>query len=193
MIEQPVFLLTGPSGSGKTTVCHILLREMPERLAKPVSVTTRVPRAGEVHGRDYYFVTEAEFALMERHWEFLETSIGNGQCYGLTKRELDKIVASGKTPLIVCDTEGVDNYHALGIPYRAVFLYAGHDTLACRILARGSIKGMELGKRLDRAEEENTWYKRRVEEGNTDIKLIRNLEYGLDETIIEVKQHFGLT
>lgn len=191
-MNEMVLLLTGPSGSGKTTVCRALLEEMPERLAKPVSVTTRQPRAGEVHGVDYYFVSTHGFVVMQERGDFLETSIGNGQHYGLLRRELRRIVDSGKTPLIVCDTEGVDNYHALGVPYRAVFLYVERDQLAKRILARGYMTHSEFGERMDRAVEEKVWCGRRLKYDGYHIKRVENREYELDYTLKEVKQCFGL-
>ena len=58
-----LYTLCGLSGSGKTTLLEAVLQQMP-RLARLVTFTTRPPRPGEVPGRDYHFVTEADFQTM---------------------------------------------------------------------------------------------------------------------------------
>lgn len=191
-MDNEVLLLTGPSGSGKTTVCQALLTEFPERLKKPVSTTTRYPRKGEVHGRDYYFVSEQGFELLQKRGDFLETTVGNGQHYGLLKQELEKIFASGKTPLIVCDNEGVEHYQSLGIPYRAVFLNIDRAVLSRRIRARGVIDPDELDRRLDRAMDEKIWYYLQAKQNGYPIQLIENYQYQLNQTVWQAKLFFGL-
>ncbi len=191
-MSKPVFLLTGPSGSGKTSVCYALLDEMSKRLAKPVSTTTRYPRKGEVHGRDYYFVSEQGFDLLQKRGDFLETTVGNGQHYGLLKQELEKIFASGKTPLIVCDTEGIENYQSLGIPYRAVFLNVHQDELSRRIRLRSRVSQSELKQRLDRALSEKFWCGQRARKSLYPIELVENKKDQLNQTVWQIKIYFGL-
>jgi guanylate kinase len=69
-----VVVLSGPSGSGKTTIVERLLHEAPMRLVKSVSATTRSPRAGEVDGDAYYFLSLEDFQARRERGEFLETA-----------------------------------------------------------------------------------------------------------------------
>ena len=77
-------IISGPSGAGKSTVVRKLLEECPLPLTLSVSATTRPPRAGEVDGRDYWFLTSSEFAAKREQGEFLECKevFGRGYWYG---------------------------------------------------------------------------------------------------------------
>src|ERR671935_1275756 len=71
MAEKPVFVVTGPSGAGKGTLIKALLERVPE-LEVAVSATTRLRRQGEEDGREYYFLSDADFARRVAAGEFLE-------------------------------------------------------------------------------------------------------------------------
>ena len=58
---QRIVVLSGPSGSGKTTIVNRLIQESPVKLIKSVSATTRKPRPQEIHGEDYYFLSDDDF------------------------------------------------------------------------------------------------------------------------------------
>ncbi|WP_169747186.1 hypothetical protein [Edaphobacter aggregans] len=62
-MSRTVFLIAGPSGSGKTTLTQALVQRMP-LLTKGITVTTRVPRRGELSGKDYHFVTPTDFGIL---------------------------------------------------------------------------------------------------------------------------------
>jgi guanylate kinase len=66
-----MLVLSSPSGAGKTTISRLML-EQDKKLTISISVTTRLPRPGEVDGRDYFFVTKEKFADMIMNEEFLE-------------------------------------------------------------------------------------------------------------------------
>jgi guanylate kinase len=78
-IAGRVVILSGPSGAGKTTVVRELLRSSPVPLVLSVSATTRGPRAGELDGREYHFLSHAEFAGKRAAGEFLECKEVFGQ------------------------------------------------------------------------------------------------------------------
>ena len=76
-----LFVVSGPSGVGKGTLVA-LLREKRPSLGLTVSATTREPRAGEVDGQSYYFLTEDEFSAKVEAGEFLEWAVVHGHRYG---------------------------------------------------------------------------------------------------------------
>ena len=84
-----VFVITGPSGVGKGTLIAKLLERVPG-LEVSVSATTREPRAGEVDGRDYHFLTAAEFDQRIECEDFLEFATYSGNRYGTLRSEVRK-------------------------------------------------------------------------------------------------------
>ncbi|MCC9609191.1 guanylate kinase [Blastopirellula sp. JC732] len=101
-------ILSGPSGSGKTTVVRKLLGVAEPRLELSVSATTRPPRAGEVDGKDYHFLTTEEFLRRKAAGEFLETFevFGNGYWYGTLRSEVERRLADGISVLLEIDVDG---------------------------------------------------------------------------------------
>lgn len=100
-----VFILSAPSGTGKTTVINGVLERFPE-IFLSVSYTTRAPRAGDVPGRDYHFVTEARFAAMKKKGEFAEWATVHDFCYGTPRRPLDRRIATGRDCFLDIDVQG---------------------------------------------------------------------------------------
>jgi guanylate kinase len=82
-----VFVITGPSGVGKGTLISRLLDRVPE-LELSVSATTRVPREGEIEGRDYHFLDPAEFDRLVREGAFLEHAEYSGNRYGTLRSDV---------------------------------------------------------------------------------------------------------
>ena len=103
-----VVVLSGPSGSGKTTIVERLIRESNVKLVKCVSATTRPPRAGEVEGDAYYFLTDEVFNQRKSNGEFLETAevFGAGYWYGTLKSELDRARQLGGWAFLEIDVQG---------------------------------------------------------------------------------------
>ena len=82
-------MITGPSGVGKGTLIRGLLERCPE-LELAVSATTRAPREGEADGREYHFLTEAEFEDGVGRGEFVEHAVYAGNRYGTLRSELER-------------------------------------------------------------------------------------------------------
>ncbi len=106
MPRKPVFVVTGPSGAGKGTLIRELLARVPE-IELAVSATTRLRRDGEEGGREYHFLSEAEFALRVAAGEFLEhVTYVSGQRYGTLRSELERISARGHASVLELETKG---------------------------------------------------------------------------------------
>lgn len=104
--HQKIIIITAPSGAGKTSITTHLLKTFPE-LAFSVSAATRTPRKDEVHGRDYYFISEKEFQHKIEHDEFVEWEmVYEGKYYGTLKSELSRIWSLGRIPVLDIDVKG---------------------------------------------------------------------------------------
>ena len=90
-------IISGPSGAGKSSVVRALLQECDLPLRLSVSATTRPPRAHEMEGRDYYFLSQEEFAARRARGEFLECKevFGRGDWYGTLKSDVPAGFAQG--------------------------------------------------------------------------------------------------
>ena len=100
-----VFVITGPSGVGKGTLIEQLLERVPE-LELSVSATTREPRAGEVDGRDYHFLTSDEFDRRVEAGEFLEHATYSGNRYGTLREEVERRLAEGRSVVLEIEVQG---------------------------------------------------------------------------------------
>ncbi|MBV8206971.1 MAG: guanylate kinase [Acidobacteria bacterium] len=100
-----IFIISAPSGSGKTTLTNELRRIVPN-LEFSISYTTRPPRGSEHNGREYFFVSRAEFQKMIAHREFLEYAEVFGNYYGTARRFLAEAAAKGKDLLLDIDVQG---------------------------------------------------------------------------------------
>lgn len=103
-----LIVLTGPSGTGKSTILRECFAADP-RLAFSVSHTTRPPRAGEVHGQDYWFVDDATFDQMVAAEAFAEWAPVHTRRYGTSKAEIARLLEAGKDPVFDIDVVGADN------------------------------------------------------------------------------------
>jgi guanylate kinase len=102
-----LIVISGPSGVGKDTVIKRLL-ELDPNLRYSVSCTTRSPRAGEVDGENYRFVSRAEFERLIREGAFLEHATYDGNLYGTPIAQLDDVRASGHDIVLKIDVQGAE-------------------------------------------------------------------------------------
>lgn len=98
-------ILSSPSGGGKTTIARALLAQRRD-VGYSVSCTTRQPRPGEVDGVDYFFLTPDEFELSATRGEFAEWAMVHGQRYGTLRREVERVLSSGKHVIMDIDVQG---------------------------------------------------------------------------------------
>ncbi len=97
-------VVSGPSGAGKGTICQALLEKT--TLAYSVSATTRKPRAGEVDGESYYFLSVEAFEEMIEKDELLEWAKVYDNYYGTPLKKVEEKLAAGEDILLEIDTQG---------------------------------------------------------------------------------------
>ncbi|MEM4251800.1 MAG: guanylate kinase, partial [Candidatus Bathyarchaeia archaeon] len=107
-----LLVITAPSGGGKSTLIARLCKSVPS-IGFSVSYTTRQPRAGEEHGREYFFVSESEFLEMRDRGEFLEWALVYGNYYATHRRVVEEILARGEDVLLDIDVQGAQQVRGL--------------------------------------------------------------------------------
>lgn len=144
-------ILSSPSGGGKTTIAQELLRNRSD-LGYSVSCTTRAARADEKHGKDYFFVNQDEFTQARERGEFAESAEVHGRLYGTLRREVDRVIASGRHVVMDIDVQGarqfIDAYPGSVLVF---ILPPDAETMLRRLAARGSESDESLGRRLKSA------------------------------------------
>lgn len=100
-----MLVLSSPSGAGKSTIARALLARDP-LLSMSVSVTTRPPRPGEIHGVDYSFVDHAAFSALRAAGDLLEYATVFGNSYGSPRAPIEQILAEGRDVLFDVDWQG---------------------------------------------------------------------------------------
>ena len=102
-----IIIFSGPSGSGKTTIVKHLLKKENLSLAFSISATSRLPRKGEINGKDYFFLKEKDFVEKVKNDEFLEhEEVYPGSFYGTLKNEINRIWGLGKNIIFDIDVIG---------------------------------------------------------------------------------------
>ncbi len=156
-MKKNLFVLSGPSGSGKNTVYDGLALRIPA-LAHTVSATTRDPRAGEIHGVDYYFISEEEFLFRVDHGDFIEYVDYGGNYYGTLKSEVERLTSMHKILVLIIEVNGALRFKELFPEATTIFIIPPSiEELKRRISGRGQNSEEELNTRLEiaRAEMEN--------------------------------------
>lgn len=149
-------LFSAPSGSGKTTIVREMLAAFPQ-LAFSVSVTTRKSREGEVHGKDYYFLSPEDFQRKKDADEFVEwEEVYQGLYYGTLKAEVERLWAMGKDVIFDVDVKGglaLKKY--FGEKALSIFVAVpSMEVLRQRLISRGTETPESLMRRLEKAEYE---------------------------------------
>jgi guanylate kinase len=149
-----LIVLTGPSGVGKGTLMKKLLQRHPE-LYYSVSVTTRSPRAGEINGKNYYFISRNKFEQLVAQGEFLEWAEFAGNYYGTPRAAVIDHIQSGKLVVLEIELEGARQIRASFPSALSIFILPpSFSELEKRIRGRGQDSEEAIARRLHRAQVE---------------------------------------
>lgn len=146
-------VISGFAGSGKGTLVKSLLQQDDYSLS--ISATTRAPRPGEAHGKEYFFLTRKEFEDMISKEELIEWAEYVGNYYGTPKTYVEEQLAAGKNVILEIEVQGALNVKKLFPDALLIFLTPPSATeLRNRLVGRGTEDIATINKRMDRAIEE---------------------------------------
>ncbi|MBL7648369.1 MAG: guanylate kinase [Candidatus Hydrogenedentes bacterium] len=156
MAKQGVLLvISAPSGAGKLTLLNKVRESQAGSFVTTVSATTRSPRTGEEHGRDYYFLSREEFELKREAEEFVEWAEVHGNLYGTLFSELDRCLATGKDVILELDVQGMESLKEIRHDVVTVFLMPPSlEVLENRLRNRGTDEDDVIALRLKNASDE---------------------------------------
>ena len=146
-----VFVISAPSGAGKHTVLKGVFA-MDPGLAYSISATTRLPRATEVHGKDYFFLERPDFCQRIEGGEFAEWAEVHGNLYGTLRSELTRKTTSGMDVILELDVQGMRNLKATMPDVVSIFIMPPSiEDLETRLRARGANSEEDIELRLRNA------------------------------------------
>jgi guanylate kinase len=154
-----LIVVSSPSGGGKGTLIDRVLKVV-EGVRYSVSYTTRAPRGAEQNGREYFFVSTAEFEEMIRRYEFLEWANVYGHLYGTQRDQVERERAAGADIILEIDVQGAESIRQrVADPVTVFILPPSFELLQERLVARKTDSPAELEKRLRGAPAEVEQYK----------------------------------
>ena len=154
-----LLVVSAPSGGGKTTLCNRLLAEH-DCITRSISCTTRAPRGAEIDGKDYHFLSTAEFNRRVSEGLFLEHAVVHGNQYGTLRSNVEEALGAGQDVLMVIDVQGAatvrraahDLGGILGRAYVDIFIAPPSlEALRDRLQKRGEDTPDVIERRLENA------------------------------------------
>jgi guanylate kinase len=153
-----LIVVSSPSGGGKGTLIRRALNTVPN-LGYSVSLTTRAPRAGEVDGRDYFFVSHEKFQRMIEANGFLEWAVVHGNLYGTSQAQVEHERLAGRDIILEIDVQGAMSVHRLTQDTVSIFILPpSYQILRDRLVGRGSERPADLALRLRNSHSEVQHY-----------------------------------
>jgi guanylate kinase len=150
--EGKLIVVTGPSGVGKGTLLQKLLERYPDRILFSISATTRSPRAGEEHGREYFFWSRDEFEQKRDAGEFLEWAEYAGNLYGTPKPAIDQAIALGQIVLLEIELAGARQVAQSFPSAKRIFIAPpSMEVLESRLRQRSTDSDEQVIKRIHHA------------------------------------------
>ncbi|MBN2843179.1 MAG: guanylate kinase, partial [Sedimentisphaerales bacterium] len=145
-----LLVISGPSGSGKGTLTRALIERTGAILS--ISATTRQPGPGEINGKDYFFLTKAEFEAKIAAGELLEYAVVFDNYYGTPAGPVNDMLKAGKTVVLEIDVQGALQVFENTQAARGVLILPPSDQeLRRRLISRGRDESRVIEKRLEKA------------------------------------------
>lgn len=183
--EPNPLVICGPSGSGKSTILKAVMSQPKYKdwLSFSVSHTTRQPRPGEVHGREYYFSDRESMKTEIEAGKFVESAEFSGNLYGTSKESVYKCKSQGKICVLDIDSQGVRSLKKSSnlSPVYVFVKPPSMDALEDRLRSRKTETEESLAKRLHAAREEIAFGE---EEGAFDALIVND---DLDSAVEQLK------
>jgi len=182
--EPNPLVLCGPSGTGKSTILKAVMvqSKYKDLLAFSVSHTTRKPRPGEAHGREYYFSDRESMLTDIAAGKFIESAEYSGNLYGTSKESVHQCKSQGKICVLDIDSQGVRSLKKVS-NLSPVYVFVKPPSMASleeRLRSRKTETEESLKKRLDAAKEEIAFGE---EEGVFDALIVND---DLDAAILQL-------
>lgn len=161
--EPLLIVISGPSGAGKDSVIK-LMKELDLPFHFVVTATTRPRRKGEVHGKDYYFVSSEKFTQMIEQDELLEYAIVYDEYKGIPKDQVRQALGSGKDVVMRIDVQGAATIREISPEAILIFLRTQNEE--------------EMVGRLKQRETESTdGLKKRIKTAREELKRVNEFDY----------------
>lgn len=196
MNEGLLVVISAPSGGGKGTILKELFAK-DDNLVLSVSATTRSPRTGEEHGKQYYFLQKEEFEELISQGKMLEYAQYVGNYYGTPREPVEQWMAQGKDVVLEIEVQGGAQIKKLMPGCVSIFILPpSMEVLEKRLRDRGTEEDATVRKRLEKAREEiphakdydYVVFNDRLEDAVEDLRAILRAEkrkYHRNETAVE--------
>jgi len=152
MDQAKLIIFSAPSGAGKSSLIRKLIELGEKSIELSISATTRLPREGEVHGKDYFFISDDEFNQMRENDAFLESAIVHGFQYATLRSFVEEKINSGISIILDIDVQGFIQIKNSSIKHTSIFILPpSFDELEKRLHTRGLDSKEVISKRLENA------------------------------------------
>tara|TARA_B100001287_G_scaffold29363_1_gene20967 strand:+ start:845 stop:1456 length:612 start_codon:yes stop_codon:yes gene_type:complete len=153
--SSKLIIFAAPSGAGKSSLIKKIIEISEEKLLLSISATTRLPRKGEVHGKDYFFISDNEFNELKDKDAFIECANVHGNQYGTLKSFVHEKLEEGISVILDIDVQGFAQIRETIEEMISIFIIPPSlDELENRLTSRGLDTNDVIEKRLHNAVEE---------------------------------------
>jgi|TARA_Y100000741_G_scaffold191827_1_gene146022 guanylate kinase len=153
--SSKLIIFAAPSGAGKSSLIKKIIEISEEKLELSVSATTRLPRKGEIHGKDYFFISDNEFNELKDKDAFIECANVHGNQYGTLKSFVHEKLEEGISVILDIDVQGFAQIRETIEEMISIFIIPPSlDELEKRLTSRGLDTNDAIEKRLLNAVEE---------------------------------------
>ena len=152
MEKAKLIIFSAPSGAGKSSLIRKLIQLSDQSIELSVSATTRASRDGEVHGKDYFFMSDDEFNQMKDNDAFLESANVHGFQYATIKSYVQEKINSGISIILDIDVQGFTQIKNSLMEHISIFILPpSFEELEKRLFTRGQDSNEVISKRLKNA------------------------------------------